>query len=441
MDTPNPHTPVSNETQRRGQLVLRTIPILLFFPIVVALTTGLFLYFALGKPPDERPPLGPNPFIVIITLVVFFSALVMLVRIGRSRLSVYILIGVWTLFTTAGALQNSVTTMWPALLILPICAAGLLIDGVASVSLAGLATVLIVSLGWLEANNFRPTFVVPSRIELALPAISAGFWIGLFWSVAALTFLLANGLQRALKQSYAHAAELSKLSAELEQRVQTQTAALLEQEREAAMLEERARVAREIHDTIAQGLTGVIVQLGAAERALAATSPDAPQHLGLAQRMARESLAEARRSIWNLRSPTLEHATLSDALQGVVARQADASIAMTFEARGEAWQLPAAEESALLRVCQEALVNVTKHSGATRAQVVLEYAPMFVRLSVRDDGVGFDAEILQSPNGITSGFGLLGMRERIHALGGALELRSEDGARVIATIPRREVEQ
>ncbi len=439
MNTPDPINPIPDDSQRRGQLVLRTIPITLVFPIVVALTTGLLLYFTLGKPTDERPPLGPGPFIGIITLVVFFSALVMLVRMGRARLSIYILIGVWTLMTTWGALQNSVTTIWPALLILPICAAGLLIDGVASVSLAGLATVLIVSLGWLEANNFRPTFVVPSRIELALPAISAGFWIGLFWSVAALTFLLANGLQRALKQSNVHAEELSKLSAELEQRVQMQTAALLEQEREAAMLEERARVAREIHDTIAQGLTGVIVQLGAAERALATTSPDAPQHLGLAQRMARESLAEARRSIWNLRSPTLEHATLSDALQGVTVRQANANIAITFETRGEAWQLPVAEESTLLRVCQEALVNVTKHSNATCAQVVLEYAPTFVRLSVSDDGVGFDAEILQSPSGITSGFGLLGMRERIHVLGGTLELRSEGGAHVIATIPRREV--
>jgi len=441
MNTPDPINPISDETQRRGQLVLRTIPIVLVFPILVAFTTGLFLYFTLGKPPDERPPLGPNPFIVIIILVVFFSALVMLVRMGRSRLSVYILIGVWTLFTTGGALQNGVTTMWPALLILPICAAGLLIDGVASVSLAGLATVLIVSQSWLEMNDVRPVVTPPPIIESALPIVSAGFWIGLFWSVAALTVLLANGLQRALKQSHAHAEELGKLSAELEQRVQTQTAALLKQEREAAMLEERARVAREIHDTIAQGLTGVIVQLGAAERALAAASPDAPQHLGLAQKMAREALAEARRSIWNLRSPTLEHATLRDALQGIVARQSDATIAMTFEARGQVWQAPPAAESALLRVCQEALVNVTKHSGATRAQVVLEYAPTFVRLSVSDDGVGFDEEILKSPNGVTSGFGLMGMRERIHTLGGTLELQSESGACVIATIPRREAEQ
>jgi len=438
MDNPNPLTQVSNETQRRGQLVLRTIPIVLLIPIIVALTTGLFLYFTLGKPPDERSHFGAGPFIAIVTLVIFFSALIMLVRMGRARFSVYLLIGVWTFVTIGGALRNGVTSIWPALLILPICAAGLLIDGVASVSLAGLATVLIASSGWLEMNNFRPAVTSLPTLEATMPIVSAGFWIGLFWSVAALTVLLANGLQRALKQSYAHAEALTKLSAELEQRVQTQTAALLEQEREAAMLEERARVAREIHDTIAQGLTGIIVQLGAAERALSAESPDAPQHLELAQKMAREALAEARRSIWNLRSPTLEHATLSDALQGVVARQTHSQT--TFELRGEARTLSATIESALLRVCQEALINVEKHANATRAEVMLEFAPTQVCLSVRDDGIGFDDDVLQLPDSVMSGFGLLGMRERISALGGTLELKNENGARVIATIPYGETQ-
>ena len=439
MNTPNPPTPISDETRRRSQLVLRTLPILLI-PFVVGAVTLLLFQSTGNIPPFARPSTEPSPLVPIVIVAVFFSAIVMLVRIGRARTSVYLLIAGWTLVTTLFALRFGVTSIWPAMLILPICAAGLLIDSAASVSLAGVATVLVISLGWLETVDptFRLRDMPPFENQ---PLASAGFWIGVFWSIAALTFLLANGLQRALKQSNLHAAELSKLSAELEQRVQTQTAALLEQEREAAMLEERARVAREIHDTIAQGLTGIIVQLGAAQRAMAATSPDAPQHLELAQKMAREALAEARRSIWNLRSPTLEHATLSDALQGVVTRQTNTNIAMTFETRGEVWQLPPAEESALLRVCQEALVNVTKHSNATRAQVMLEYAPTFARLSVSDDGVGFDEEILQSLDSVTSGFGLLGMRERIGVLGGTLELRSEGGARVVATIPRREVAQ
>jgi signal transduction histidine kinase len=432
MNPPPTLDSITDDSHRRGQLVLRTLPILLV-PLFVAIATGLILYFAFGVIPNDRPPFATNPIVLIISLAIFFSALIMLVRMGRAQLSVYLLIGVWTLFTTWVALQFGVTSIWPAMLILPICAAGLLIDGVASVSLAGLATVLIASLAWLEQNNFQPVSVLPPDIDLILPIFSATFWIGVFWSVAALTVLLANGLQRALKQSRAHADELSQLTAQLEQRVQTQTAALLEQEREAATLEERARVAREIHDTIAQGLTGIIVQLGAAERALFADSPDAPKHLQLAQQMARESLAEARRSIWNLRSPSLEHATLIDALQGIVARQTKPQT--KFQVQGTVQTLPVAVESALLRVCQEALVNVAKHSNASCAEVVLEFLPSQVCLSINDDGIGFVGDVLQPSDSVMRGFGLLGMRERLSALGGMLELKSENGARVIATIP------
>lgn len=424
------------DTERRGKLVLQTSPILLI-PFFVGAVVFFILRFFFSVPhPTQRPDGGPLP--ALVALIVFFSALIMLVRMGRARLSIYLLIGVWTLATTLFALRGGVTTIGFALLILPICAAGLLIDGVASISLAGLATILVVSLSWVEMNFPRAAPFPPEFFQPLLPVLSAAFWIGVFWSVAALTWLLANGLQRALKTSYTHAAELHQLSAELEQRVQTQTAALLEQERQAAMLEERARVAREIHDTIAQGLTGVIVQLGAAERALKATSPDAPQHLQLAQRMARESLAEARRSIWNLRSPALEHSTLVDALQGVVARQTNPPA--KFELRGQPRALAAAMESALLRVCQETLVNVSKHANATQVLVALEFSATQVCLRVSDDGVGFDEEILQTPDGVTSGFGLLGMRERIRALGGALAIKNENGARVAATIPLGETQ-
>ena len=435
---PLPTQPTSHdESHRRGQLLLQTLPILLI-PIGVGIVFGVLLALFNGNRlgPVDVPANDSGPLIPIVVLAVFFTALIVLMRLGRANISVYLLIGAWTLITTLLGLQMGVTSQWPALLIVPICAAGLLIDGVASISLAGLATLLILALGWLEMNGV--TFAArvpptPSFMTENAPVFASSFWIGVFWTIAALTFLLASGLQRALKQSRAHAEGLSELSAELEQRVQAQTAELLAQEHEAGMLEERTRVAREIHDTIAQGLTGIIVQLGAAERAMSAASPDAPRHLNLAQQMARESLAEARRSIWNLRSPTLEHGTLVDAFAGLVARQSH--IKATFELRGETQTLSAAIESALLRVCQEALVNVAKHANATQAEVVLEFSETQVCLSVNDNGVGFEEEIMQSPDGVTSGFGLLGMRERIHALGGSLELKSENGARVIATIP------
>src|SRR6266545_5470807 len=356
----NQPLPLSDETQRRGALVLRALPILLI-PVFAAIATVVVLRFTVGdqfRPSDSDrggPPFGP--LIPIVVLVIFCSSLILLVRLGRPTLSALALIGVWTLITTLTSLPNGVTTIFPALLIVPICAAGLLIDGVASVSLAVLATLLVGSMAFLELNGVITPRPPPPFMAANLPAISVGFWIGLFWTVAALTSLLAGGLQRALKQSRTQAHALRELSAQLEARVETQTAQLLDQEREAATLEERARLAREIHDTLAQGLTGIVVQLGAAQRALqvADASTEADQHIDLAQRMAREALAEARRSVWNLRAPALAHGdangdgqSLGDALRSLATRPIHPQVSASFEQRGEPWPLTPGVESALL---------------------------------------------------------------------------------------------
>jgi signal transduction histidine kinase len=216
-------------------------------------------------------------------------------------------------------------------------------------------------------------------------------------------------------------------------------AQLLAQTREAAMLEERTRLARDIHDTLAQGLTGIVVQLGAALRALTAAPGESREHLVLAQRMARESLAEARRSVWNLRAPALDRGDLADALRSVAVRPLGSDVAVTFELIGEPWPLSTAIESTLLRVAQEALANVARHSQATEARMALIYMGDSVQLSVSDNGVGFDSQA-GPDTGITpgpwGGFGLIGMEERVSALGGTLMLSSLDGAQVLATIPR-----
>ncbi|HEU5100174.1 MAG TPA: sensor histidine kinase [Roseiflexaceae bacterium] len=438
------HITVPDETTRRGALVLRTLPILLI-PILVTAITFALLRMSLGdqiEPTGDRggPPGGP--LIPIVVLVVFFSALIILVRLGRPTISALIVIATWTLVTTAGALQSGVTSSFPALLIIPICVAGLLIDGVASMSLAALGALLVTSVAWLEKNGLTPTHRTPPRAIAENEAyFAAGFWIAIFATVAALTWLLAGSLQRALQQSRAQALALQELSNQLEARVEQQTARLLDQEREAATLEERARLAREIHDTLAQGLTGIVVQLGAAQRALAAKAEAADQHIELAQQMARESLAEARRSVWNLRAPALKRGDLSDALRGLASRPPKPETTASFEQRGEPWPLPPGVESALLRVGQEALVNVAKHAGATHAQVTLEYTPEAVRLSISDDGVGF-ADLSPAPDvaapGPWGGFGLLGMRERLAALGGSLELFNNGGAHVVAVVPRED---
>lgn len=432
---------VPDETQRRSALVLRTLPILLI-PFATVILTMLVLWLIVGV--SFTPGAGEDnrfsPLISLVVTVIFFSSLIVLVRLGRPTISALVLIGTWTLVTTLAALANGVTSVWPALLIMPICAAGLLLDGAASISLAILATLLVASLAWFETHGIVfPTRAPDPFVTANQPFLLLGYWTALFWTVAALTSLLAGSLQRALRQSRAQAAALKDLSAQLEARVAVQTAELLAQSRETATLEERTRLAREIHDTIAQGLTGVVVQLGAAQRALAHAPADIDEHLDLAQRMAREALAEARRSVWNLRAPALEQGDLADALRGLVARPLRAETTVSFDEQGKPWPLPPSVESALLRVCQEALVNVAKHARASEVQVTLEYTGDEVRLRVRDNGVGFDERVLRDRAGVPGpwgGFGLLGMRERIAALGGSLELVSDNGAEVLAVIPR-----
>jgi signal transduction histidine kinase len=431
---------ILDETQRRGQLVLRTLPILLI-PVFVGVVFVVLIRFVLGIAPP--PPDAPNflpVLIALVTITIFFTAVIALVRLGRSTLSTLLLVSVWTLITTVMAVQDGVTAIWPAMLVVPICAAGLLIDSVASISLAALAMVLVASLGWLEWQGIGFKFTAPPSFPPGLaPIISASFWISLFWTTAALTSLLSRGLQRSVQHSRAQAQALSELSVQLEERVVAQTAKLLTQEREAARLEERTRVARDIHDTLAQGLTGVVVQLGAAQRALEIAPSDAGQHLELARRMARESLAEARRSIWNLRAPMSQNTGLGEALQGLAAYPLSSGVKVTYNQQGAVWPLPANAESALLRVCHEALANISRHSGARSAFIVLEYADDCVRLCVGDDGVGFDKALLTAQTTTASpwgGFGLIGMRERIQALGGTLTLRNDPGALVSVEIPR-----
>src|SRR5207245_6185339 len=123
----------ADETERRGQLVLHTLPIL-GIPVVVAIIMFIVLRITLGdvlQPLPSQRPLPFSPIVPIIVVTIFFSSLIMLVRMGRPTVSALLLIGTWTLFTTLAALENGVTSIYPALLLLPICAAGLLIDAVA----------------------------------------------------------------------------------------------------------------------------------------------------------------------------------------------------------------------------------------------------------------------------------------------------------------------
>ncbi|MFI6510571.1 sensor histidine kinase [Streptosporangium sp. NPDC050855] len=214
-------------------------------------------------------------------------------------------------------------------------------------------------------------------------------------------------------------------------------AQLLAQAREAGILDERQRMAREIHDTLAQGLTGIIAQLQAAEQ-----MHEVPEQwrrpFGAVKTLARESLAEARRSVDALRPEPLETSRLSDALADVADRWSKLhGIAVQVTTTGTVRPMAPEAEFALLRTAQEALANVARHAHATRAGVTLSYLEHEVALDVRDDGRGFDLVGLEAgtaadrgpnPPSRDGGFGLTIMRQRIEGLSGSLRIESEPGA-------------
>src|SRR5437016_3482691 len=199
-------------------------------------------------------------------------------------------------------------------------------------------------------------------------------------------------------------------------------------------------MAREIHDTLAQGLTGIITQLEAARQT--SREDERERRIDNAKRLARDSLAEARRSVQALRPQALEDSRLPEALADEVARWSVTSgVTGEVETTGEARALHPEVEVTLLRVAQEALANVAKHAGASRAGVTLSYMEDVVSLDVRDDGVGFAAAEgnghLARETPAEGGFGLIAMRQRVGRLAGQLEIESEPGAgtAVSASLP------
>ena len=215
--------------------------------------------------------------------------------------------------------------------------------------------------------------------------------------------------------------------------------ALFEQARELAMLGERNRMAREIHDTLAQGFTGIVIQIEAAEQVIEDSPEEVSGHLIKAKSLARESLQEARRSVWDLLPRALEGHSLEGALEGEVKSfPATSEQKVFFALSGTKRQLPGNVEAALLRVCQESLTNVRRYSDATEVEVSLGFDADSVRLWVRDNGIGFQYEsVREKAEGRLGGFGLPGMEQRVQLLGGTFSVKSEtgEGTLVEAVVP------
>ncbi|MGW5423334.1 histidine kinase [Streptomyces sp. NPDC003943] len=253
-------------------------------------------------------------------------------------------------------------------------------------------------------------------------ALSPGVFIGplLGGAVAVATVLGYQALYRESERRRRLIEELISTRAEL-------AAA----ERHAGTLAERERLAREIHDTLAQGLSSIQLLLRAAERALPEGSP-AAGHIDAARRAAQDNLAEARRFVRALTPPDLEHGSLAGALERLCETAGPPAAPdgprVRFSVSGTPAELPTPYEVALLRIAQSALANTVRHAAASRAEITLSFMGGSVTLDVVDDGKGFDpAEPRSVRPSSDGGFGLPAMRSRAESLGGSFTVESAPG--------------
>jgi signal transduction histidine kinase len=234
---------------------------------------------------------------------------------------------------------------------------------------------------------------------------------------AGVALLIGLGYQALAREAQQREALMQELLA-----TQGQLAAT---ERESGVLAERARLAREIHDTLAQGLSSIQMLLHAAERA----DPERPgvEHIRLARETAADNLAEARRFIRELTPPDLDDNGLGGALRRLAAGQWKAQGLDVAVRVSDSVELPMHLQTALLRIAQGAVANVIQHAQASGAVISLESDDSSLRFTVVDDGVGFDPQAADARGGRSDSFGLKAARERVAQLGGFLSVESSPG--------------
>lgn len=274
-------------------------------------------------------------------------------------------------------------------------------------------------------------WAIPGAVALSLVAWWSGSGLGLapMWSgpVALLFFGVATTVSVILSLFIDAIIGQSEERQRLIEELEATREELAAEERRAGTLEERGRLAREIHDTLAQGFISIVTHLEAAEEELSPETKSARRHLDQALRAARENLVEARRLVAALRPEILEGSSLPEALTRLAARWSEASgVPAEVNVTGDQTRLPQELQVALLRAAQEALSNARRHARANRVTMTLSYLDSLAVLDVQDDGIGFEPAPI-SPGDPTDGFGLRAMRERVESLGGKLLVESAPG--------------
>jgi signal transduction histidine kinase len=288
----------------------------------------------------------------------------------------------------------------------------------------------------------RPSWLTPQRLLTGLGVLLAVSIVAISWTVmvskknATLNVLVREKEKARIELREAHD-QLEERVKERTEQLKLQITARKELELQSkATLAERTRLAQELHDTLEQALTGVALQLDTTAKLFEKEPADAKDHLELARNLVGESQTEVHRSVWNLRCRALEQFDLPGAL--LMSSQqitGGSNLHVEMKARGRVRPLPEIVEENLLRIAQEALLNVIKHSGATETEINLDYGPKNVVLQVKDNGKGFALDHCAGPR--EGHFGLLGISERAKRLHGEIAFSStpETGTTVRVQIP------
>ncbi|HWA88244.1 MAG TPA: histidine kinase [Opitutus sp.] len=278
----------------------------------------------------------------------------------------------------------------------------------------------------------RPSWLTPGRLLAGLGLLTAILILVVLW------LLTVSRKNAALRRAQA---ELQEAHDTLEQKV-VERSAQLQVEMTArkaaelqfkAVLAERTRLARDLHDTLEQTLTGIALQLDATAKLFARDPGSSHRHLELARNWLRQSQVELRRSIWDLRSRELEQFDLANALrQSAEHLVTGTDIQLEFATRGDKRPLSEVVEENVLRIGQEALTNIAKHARATRIGLALDFGRDALALRIEDNGIGFDHAPTPAPG--DNHFGLLGMSERAKRLAARLAIESAPGRGTVVAL-------